>query len=165
MARPPGRPGRGSSLLRTKPLFTSRGPCLSAWDPRTGSGQKADAQAGTSIGTAGSSSQAAAAASSPQPGPFAQRRQIKPRENAACGEHREGLWVCVSVRVCLCMGLCVSTCVCVLHECVCAPVSLCVYLCLCFVCLCWCLCMYVCMYVCLCVSHKCLCICGCVGGG
>jgi len=62
--------------------------------------------------------------------------------------------VCVSVSVCLCVRVCVSVCLCV-HVCV--SVCLCVRVCV-SICPCLCVCVSVCLCVRVCVS-VCLCVC------
>jgi len=81
-----------------------------------------------------------------------------------CG--RDGMRLCMYVRVCVCMYyvcvyvhmyvcmyVCVCLYVCILHV----RLSACMYVCI-YVCMC--VCLHVCMYVCMCVClHVCMCVC------
>ena len=64
-------------------------------------------------------------------------------------------YVCVCVRVCVCVCACVRACVCV---CACVRVPICVRICvyarMCVCVLCVCVCMYVCLCVCLCLCVR-----------
>lgn len=156
MAWLPGRRSRGSSLLRTKPPFTSRGPSLSAPDRERGLHVRLMRKAGCE--------RALRAPCLRLGGSELQRLQpalpslgCLPKDSR---QNPEGMQPTVNIGkasqcVCLCMcrlyaWACVYLCVCLCVSCMSVSVHLC---------LCACVPEHACLHVCVCVLHQCVCAC------